>query len=94
MVADGKPPLLQRLEQQLQAKGMSESQAAVVALATLRRTGSIEGNSFELTPRGEERQAMKAAGRAIDREATRTGRDPGEYVYSSKTNRATLRGKR
>ena len=86
-----KPPLLTRLESQLQAKGMAESQAAVVALATLRRTGSIDGQSYDLTRRGQERQEMKAAGRAIDREATRTGNDPSAYVYSSKTNRATLR---
>ena len=88
-----KPQLLQRLESQLAVKGMSESQAAVVALATLRRTGSIEPDSYTLTPRGEERQEMKAAGRAIDREASASGRPASEYVYSSKTNRATLKGK-
>ena len=87
-----KPPLLKRLESQLEVKGMPPGRAATVALATLRRTGSIEGDSYALTPRGQERQEMKAAGRAIDREATRTGHDPSEYVYSSRTNRATLKG--
>lgn len=88
-----KPPLLQRLESQLEAKGMPESRASVVALATLRRTGSIAPDSLELTARGQERQEMKAAGRAIDRAAAESGRPKSEYVYSSKTNRATLRGK-
>lgn len=88
-----KPPLLKRLESQLEVKGMPESRAAVVALATLRRTGSIEPNSLELTARGQERQDMKAAGRAIDRAASESGRPKSEYVYSSKTNRATLKGR-
>lgn len=87
-----KPPLLQRLESQLEVKGMPESRAAVVALATLRRTGSIAPDSLALTERGKERQEMKAAGRAIDRAASESGRPKAEYVYSSKTNRATLRG--
>lgn len=65
---------------------MPESRAAQVALATLRATGSIAPDSYDLTRRGEERQEMGAAGRAIDRAAS-------EYVYSSKTNRATLRGR-
>ncbi len=48
---------------------------------------------MELTARGEERQEMKAAGRAIDRAASESGRPKSDYVYSSKTNRATLKGK-
>lgn len=88
-----KPPLLQRLESQLETKGMPEPRAAVVALATLRRTGSIAPDSLTLTARGQERQDMGAAGRAIDRAASESGRSKSEYVYSSKTNRATLKGK-
>lgn len=88
-----KPPLLQRLESQLEKKGMPEERAAAVALRTLRTTGSIEPNSLSLTKRGEERQDMGAAGRAIDRAASESGRPKSDYVYSSKTNRATLKGK-
>lgn len=72
---------------------MPESRAAQVALATLRATGSIAPDSYDLTRRGEERQEMGAAGRAIDRAASESGRPKSEYVYSSKTNRATLRGR-
>ena len=93
MVTEKKPPLLQRLESQLEKKGMPEERAAAVALRTLRATGSIEPSSLSLTKRGEERQEMGAAGRAIDRAATESGRPASEYVYSSKTNRATLKGR-
>lgn len=88
-----KPALLKRLEAQLEVKGMPESRAAQVALATLRATGSIAPDSYDLTRRGEERQEMGAAGRAIDRAASESGRPKSEYVYSSKTNRATLKGR-
>jgi len=94
VVNEKKPPLLRRLEAQLEKKGMSEERAAAVALHTLRETGSIRQGSLELTRHGEERQAMGAAGRAIDRAAQESGRPKSDYVYSSKTNRATLKDKR
>ena len=93
MVTERKPPLLRRLESQLEKKGMPEERAAAVALRTLRATGSIEPDSYDLTRRGEERQEMGAAGRAIDRAASESGRPKSDYVYSSKTNRATLKGR-
>lgn len=93
MVTERKPPLLKRLESQLEKKGMPEERAAAVALRTLRATGSIAPDSYDLTRRGEERQEMGAAGRAIDRAASESGRPKSEYVYSSKTNRATLKGR-
>lgn len=88
-----KPPLLNRLVAQLEKKGMPEAKAEVVAIATLRDSGSMRQDSLDLTKKGEQRQDMGAAGRAIDRAASESGRPKSEYVYSSKTNRATLKGR-
>jgi hypothetical protein len=81
-----------RLTRQLITKGMSPRQARKVAVQTLIKSGSldVQGN---LTRKGIERTQMGAKGRAISREAERSGRSVSDYVYSSKTNRATLRNK-
>ena len=76
------------------AKGMPKSQAFTVATETLQRTGVLKPGTEELTAKGVERQAMGAEGRAKDRAATYSGgrHKPSDYVYSKKTNRATLKG--
>lgn len=87
-------PLLTRLKQQLvKDRGMSTAKAHEVAVKTLQDSGSLYRGTETPTRKGIARAEMGAAGRAIDRAATRSGRDPGEYIYSSKTNRATLRKK-
>lgn len=86
--------ILDRLKEQLvNDRGMSKAQAHDVAVTTLTLSGSVQPGSTRLTPKGVERSEMGAKGRAIDRAATRSGHDPSEFVYSSKTNRATLRKK-
>jgi hypothetical protein len=51
----------------------------------------LKKGSMTLTDKGKKRQKMGAAGRAKDRAAQRSGRSTKEYVYSKKTNRATLK---
>jgi hypothetical protein len=43
-----------------------------------------------LTPKGEERNAMTAKERALDRAHKKTGRIEGAFHYDPQTNRATL----
>lgn len=85
------PPIVKRLRSQLKAKGMNAGQAAAVANKTLQRSGVLKGGSMTLTSKGKKRQKMGAAGRAKDRAATSSGRSTKDYVYSKKTNRATLK---
>jgi hypothetical protein len=47
----------------------------------------------EWTAEGAKRNAMTAAERAIDRAASASGKQPGQYRYDPKTNRATLKRK-
>jgi hypothetical protein len=51
----------------------------------------MEKDSLNLTKEGKKRESMSAAERAIDRASKYSGRDARDYVYSSKTNRATLK---
>lgn len=90
-----KRSIVERLTSQLEAKGMPEGKAHHVAVTTLQRAGVLRPGTETLTPKGEERQAMGAAGRAKDRAATESGgkRSPDDYVYNQLTNRARLRGK-
>ena len=85
------PKILKRLVSQLQAKGMDDSKAYPVAISQLQKAGVLEPGSTELTGYGEARNAMSAGERAISRAAKYSGRNEKEFVYSSKTNRATLK---
>lgn len=91
----GAPPLVKRLVSQLEAKGMAPGMAVSTAVSTLQRAGNLKPGTVELTKKGEERQAMGAAGRAKDRAAAETAgaHKPAEYVYVAQTNRAHLRKK-
>lgn len=85
------PKLLDRLTQQLQAKGMPIGKARAIATTQLQKHGSLKPGTNELTMKGKSRQAMGAKGRAIDRAAKYSGKPAQKFVYSSKTNRATLK---
>ena len=61
------------------------------AIAILRERGHMEKDSEKWTPAGAKRNAMTAAERAKDREATRTGLPVSLFHYDPKTNRATRR---
>jgi hypothetical protein len=87
------PKILERLVGQLEAKGMPKSQAFAVATSQQQKAGNLKKGTQELTPKGAKRQAMGAEGRAKDRAAKASGNNSSDYVYSKKTNRATLKGK-
>lgn len=86
------PQLLDRLIGQLRDKGMSEDKARATAIEVLTKSGSLDQDQ-NLTEKGMRRQAMGASGRAKDRAAKLSGRDPSEYKYDPVTNRATLKNK-
>lgn len=82
-------PILNRLTQQLYKKGVTD--ARKVAIETLTKSGSLIPGTTKMTPLGIKRTEMGAAGRAIDRASARSGKPASAYVYSKKTNRATLK---
>ena len=53
--------------------------------------GHMQADGKTWTPAGAKRNAMTAAERAKDREATRTGLPVSLFQYDPKTNRATRR---
>jgi hypothetical protein len=85
------PKILERLVSQLKAKGMPENKAYAVATAQQQKAGNLKAGTTELTPKGAKRQAMGAAGRAKDRQASYDNAKPSDYSYNPRTNRATKR---
>ncbi|MGZ3581796.1 MAG: hypothetical protein ACXVCO_10105 [Ktedonobacterales bacterium] len=86
------PAILERLVSQLQAKGKDKSSAFAIATSQLQKHGELKKGTQQLTPKGAQRQAMGAAGRAKDRASKYSGRHaPSAYGYSAKTNQATLK---
>jgi hypothetical protein len=81
--------LLDRLTSQLKTQGNKDPRNS--AILFLRKQGSMKQDSLELTKKGLEREKMTPAERAIDRASKRSGRDPEDYEYDPKTNRATLK---
>ena len=81
--------LLDRLTSQLKEQGYKDPKGS--AIAFLRKQGSMKQDSVELTEKGKQRESMSAAERAIDRASRMSGRDPEDYEYNPKTNKATLK---
>jgi hypothetical protein len=79
----GANQMLERLTAQTGSREM--------AIGLLRDRGQMEKDSEKWTPEGAKRNAMTAAERAKDREATRTGLPASYFKYDPKTNRATKR---
>lgn len=84
--------LIPRLVDQLKVRGLSEGAAQATARKKMREAGNLKPGSDELTPKGKRRQEMGAAGRAKDRAAQASGHKAGDFKYSTRTNRATLKG--
>lgn len=84
-------PLIERLTEQLKDSGTAHHEARGMALNILRDRGHVEKHSEELTAEGQRRDAMGAAGRAIDRASKTTGNAKHGYVYDPRTNRAVLK---
>jgi hypothetical protein len=91
--SEKKPKILKRLVSQLENKGMDTNKAYSVAVGQLQKAGVLKKDSLSLTPKGVKRNKMSAEERAKDRSAKYSGRKPKDFVYSKKTNRATLKDK-
>tara|TARA_Y100001973_G_scaffold63567_3_gene92996 strand:- start:5038 stop:8832 length:3795 start_codon:yes stop_codon:yes gene_type:complete len=85
------PEILDRLVQQLMAKGKSKDAAYAIANASLQKNGVLKKGSQELTDKGKKRNSMSAGERAKDRAAKKDGKSPNQYNYNKKTNIATLK---
>lgn len=85
------PAILERLVNQLQAKGKSKSSAYAIATAVLQRSGNLKKGSQQATSKGKRRGAMSPSARAKERASKKSGNAVTDYKYSSKTNRATLK---
>src|SRR5262245_19984805 len=82
------PKIMERLVGQL--KGKVDNPYAV-ATSQLQKHGILKKGTQELTPKGEQRQALGNAGRAKDRAAKASGNHaPSDYTYDPASNRATL----
>jgi hypothetical protein len=81
--------LLDRLTSQLKEQGYKDPKGS--AIAFLRKQGSMKQDSLDLTEKGKQRESMSASERAIDRASRISGRDPEDYEYNPKTNKATLK---
>lgn len=88
------PAILERLVKQLQAKGKSKSSAFAIATSALQKSGNLKKGSQKPTSKGTKRGKMTPSERAKDRESKRTKHKKSDYKYNSKTNRATLKGKK
>jgi hypothetical protein len=86
-------PLVDRLTQQLKDSGTRHDVARDTALSILRERGHVHPDREELTEEGKRRDAMGAAGRAVDRATKTSGRPAHDYEYDARTNRATLKKK-
>jgi len=82
--------ILNRLVEQLMAKGMPRSVALGVATRKLQGFGNLDSAGGD-TMNGLIRGAMTPAQRAIDREIKIRGGYPHEYTYNPKTNKAHKR---
>jgi hypothetical protein len=78
----GRNQLIDRLSAQVGSKAK--------ALLILKRRGDVDDKG-QLTPKGQSRDRMTAAERAIDRAKKVSGKPASRYKYNPKTNRATLR---
>lgn len=79
----GRNQLLKRLASQVGSMKL--------AVDILVKRGDLKQDRKTLTEKGEKRNAMTAAERAIDRAAKQSKRKPSEYKYNPYTNRATLK---
>jgi hypothetical protein len=83
--------LIDRLTAQLKDSGTPVHKARDMALSILRDRGHVHQNSERLTPEGQKRESLGAAGRALDRAAKASGKHPSAFTYDPRTNRATLK---
>lgn len=81
--------LVKRLSNQLRARGVKESKS--VAIGLLEKRGHLKDG--KLTAEGKKRESLGRAGRANDRAAKYSGKNPSDFKYNPNTNRSTVRKK-
>lgn len=84
------PAILDRLVNQLIAKGKSKSSAYAIATSALQKSGNLKKGTQKATKKGKKRGKMTAEQRAKDRASKKSGHSKKRYIYSKKTNRARL----
>lgn len=77
-------------ENQLVSRLASQVGSMKLAVDILKKRGDMTA-SGKLTAKGQKRNAMTAAERAIDRASKKSKHKPSEYKYNPFTNRATLK---
>lgn len=85
------PAILERLVSQLKAKGYAKAAAFAIATKSLQRAGDLKAGTQKATAKGIKRGSMSPGARAKDRASKRSKHRAGDYKYSAKTNRATLK---
>jgi len=80
----GRGKLVKRLTAQVGSEGL--------AMSLLKKRGDMTSGG-KLTAQGKKRDTMTAGERAKDRAAKAENRNPADFKYDPKTNRATLKGR-
>lgn len=80
------PAILERLVNQLQAKGYDKSAAFAIGTHALQRAGDMKGS--KATKKGKKRGGMTPAQRAKDRAVKYRGGRMSDYSYDASTNLA------
>lgn len=88
------PKILERLVKQLKSKGKDTKSAYAIATKTLQKSGNLKKGTNKATSKGTKRGKMSPSERAKDRASKRGKHSKKDFKYSSKTNRATLKGKK
>lgn len=79
----GRGQLINRLASQVGSRSM--------AIGILIKRGDLKPDGKTFTAKGEKKNAMTAAERAIQRASKASGHKPSEYKYNKSTNKATLK---
>ncbi len=86
------PAILERLVNQLQAKGYDKSAAYAIGTSALNKAGDLKGG--KATKKGRKRGEMTPAQRAKDRAVKYRGGQMSDYSYDSSTNMARKKKKK
>lgn len=85
------PKILDRLTNQLQAKGYNKKSSYAIATSQLQKAGHLKKGTTKATPKGVKAGNKTPAQRAKLRASKLSGRPTSQYTYNKKTNRATLK---
>jgi len=86
------PKILDRLVNRLMENGSSKRAAYAIATSQLQKSGVLKRGTADLTKKGEIRNNMSPAARAMDRRADEREKSPGEYRFNPK-NKTAVKGR-